>query len=161
MRLDGEFSLDNVRFTSTKLQGWVHELSMRGQGKPQQAKEAKDSGAEVRSAMHGDFKMANEVVTLPNLKYTVPGAEIDLKGTYGIDGGALDFAGVARTDATVSQMVGGWKGMLLKLADPWFKKDGAGTQIPIHVKGTREDPKFGVDINRIGHTSPQAPGQPQ
>jgi hypothetical protein len=111
--------------------------------------------------MQGDFKMANEVVTLPNLKYTVPGAEIDLKGTYGIDGGALDFAGIARTDATVSRMVGGWKGALLKLADPVFKKDGAGAQIPIHVNGTRDDPKFGVDIGKIGHSSPQAPGQPQ
>jgi hypothetical protein len=58
-------------------------------------------------------------------------------------------------------MVGGWKGALLKLADPVFKKDGAGAQIPIHVNGTRDDPKFGVDIGKIGHSSPQAPGQPQ
>lgn len=160
MRLDGKFSLDNVAFTSAKIQGWVGQLSMRGQGRPKEAKEDKDAGVDVRSAMQGDFKMANEVLTLPNLKYTVPGAEIDLKGTYGIDGGALDFAGIARTDATVSQMVGGWKGALLKLADPVFKKDGAGAQIPIHVNGTRDDPKFGVDIGKFGHSSPQVPGQP-
>ena len=28
--------------------------------------------------------MADAVITLPDLKYTVPGAEIDLKGTYGV-----------------------------------------------------------------------------
>lgn len=164
MQLDGKFSLEDAVFTSTKLQGWVRQLSLRGQGQPKQAKAAKetaDSDADVRSGMQSNFKMANGVVTLPNLKYSVPGAEIDLKGTYGIDGGALDFAGVARTEATVSKMVGGWKGMLLKLADPIFKKDGAGSEIPIHLNGTREDPKFGVDIGKIGHSAPQVPGQPQ
>ena len=58
-------------------------------------------------------------------------------------------------------MVGGWKGLLLKPADRLFKKNGAGTEVPIHINGTQEDPRFGVDLNRIGHTSPQMPGQRQ
>jgi hypothetical protein len=131
---------------------------MRGQGQPN---DAKNAGDQVRSTIESNFTMADGVITLPNLKYTVPGAEIDLKGTYGIDGGALNFNGTARTDATVSQMVGGWKGLLLKPADKLFKKDGAGTVVPIHVDGTEQDPKFGVDYKKIGHTSPQIPGQSQ
>ena len=91
----------------------------------------------------------------------MPGAEIDLKGTYGVEGGTLNFSGAARTDATVSKMVGGWKGLLLKPADRIFKKDGAGTQVPIHVDGTEHDPAFGIDFGRIGHKSPQIPGQTQ
>jgi len=55
-------------------------------------------------------------------------------------------------------MVGGWKGALLKPADRFFKKDGAGTEVPIHVNGTRENPAFGVDLGRIRYTSPQIPG---
>ena len=66
--------------------------------------------------------MAGGVITLPNLKYTVPGAEIDLNGTYGVDGGTLNFKGTAQMQATVSQMVGGWKGMLLKPADASSRK---------------------------------------
>ena len=50
--------------------------------------------------------------------------------------------------ATVSQMVGGWKGLLLKPADRFFKKDGAGTEVPIHIEGTREQPKFGLDFGK-------------
>jgi hypothetical protein len=50
--------------------------------------------------------------------------------------------------ATVSQMVGGWAGVLLKPADRFFKKDGAGTQVPIRIQGTREQPKFGLDFGR-------------
>jgi len=156
LTLNGNFSLDDTEFTSTKIQNWVEQLSLRGQGDP---KAAKNAGSDVRSAMQSDFQLSGEKVSLPNLKYTVPGAEIDLKGTYGIDGSTLDFVGTARTEAKVSQMVGGWKGLLLKPADRFFEKDGAGTLVPIHVNGTREDPKFGVDLKRMKHSSPEMPGE--
>ena len=159
MKLNGSFALNDAEFTSTKIQNSVGQLSLRGQGESKEAKHGGD--ADVRSAMQSDFTMASETVSLPNLKYTVPGAEIDLKGTYGVDGGALNFAGTASTEATVSKLVGGWKGLLLKPADRFFKKDGAGTQVPIHINGTREDPKFGVDLKGVKHTSPQMPGDPQ
>jgi len=84
------------------------------------------------------------LVTLPRLKYTVPGAVIDLKGTYGMEGGALKFAGTAKMQAPLSQIVGGWKGLLLKPADRFFRKDGAGTEVQIHIEGTREKPEFGI-----------------
>jgi hypothetical protein len=53
--------------------------------------------------------------------------------------------GTAKMEASVSKMVGGWKGLLLAPADRYFKKDGAGTEVPIHIEGTREEPKFGID----------------
>jgi AsmA-like C-terminal region len=156
LKLNGNFLLEDAAFTSAKIQNDVGELSMRGQGQP---KDAKNAGSEVRSAIESNFTMAGGVIRLPNLKYTVPGAEIDLNGTYGVDGGTLNFKGTAQTQATVSQMVGGWKGMLLKPADRLFKKNGAGTEVPIHIDGTEQDPMFGVDFGHIGHTSPQIPGQ--
>jgi hypothetical protein len=58
-------------------------------------------------------------------------------------------------------MVGGWKGILLKPADRFFKKDGAGTLVPIHIRGTRESPDFGVDLKRLKPTSPATPGVAQ
>ena len=47
--------------------------------------------------------------------------------------------------ATISKMVGGWKGFLLKPADRFFKKNGAGAEIPIYIAGTRDDPHFGYN----------------
>jgi hypothetical protein len=82
-----------------------------------------------------------------------------LKGTYGLEGGALDFAGTAKLEATVSQMVGGWKGLLLKPADRFFKKDGAGTEVPIHVSGTRTEPKFGIGLDKTKGTRPERLGE--
>ena len=159
LKLNGSFTLEDAQFTSVKIQNEVGELSLRGQGRPKEARQGE--GADVRSAMQSDFTMSDAVITLSDLKYTVPGAEIGLKGTYGVEGGLLNFTGTAKTQATVSEMVGGWKGALLKPADRYFKKDGMGTVVPIHVTGTREDPKFGVDLGRMKHTQPQIPGQPQ
>ncbi len=147
MSLDGSFVLEQAQFSSAKIQKSIEQLSDRGQGQPKELKNA--DAPEVRSRMEGDFQMAGGVVTLPSLTYTVPGAAIQLKGTYGVEGGALDFAGTAKMQATVSEMVGGWKGLLLSPLDRYFKKDGAGTEIPIHINGTREKPGFGLDLGRI------------
>ena len=97
--------------------------------------------------------MAAAVLTLPGFEYTVPGATVQLAGTYGLEGSALNFSGTAKTQATVSQMVGGWKGMLLKPADRFFKKNGAGVELPIRIEGTREDPKFTLDFDRLKITA--------
>ena len=155
LKVKGSFALEDAQFTSTKIQNEVGDLSLRGQGRPDEVRHGQ--AADVRSAMHGNFSMADGVIALPDLIYTVPGAEIDLAGTYGVDGGLLNFKGTAKTQATVSEMVGGWKGALLKLADRYFQKDGAGTEVPIHVSGTRESPAFGIDLGRMKYTHPQTP----
>ncbi|MGO9336439.1 MAG: AsmA-like C-terminal region-containing protein [Terracidiphilus sp.] len=157
LALKGVFNLDQVRFTSEKIQGGITNLSLRGQGLPHQVKGA-DPNA-VRSTMQGNFQMAAAVITLPSLTYTVPGADIQLKGSYGVEGGELDFTGTARLNATVSQMVGGVLGALLKPADRIFKRDGAGTELPIRITGTREDPMFGVEIDRLRRKSMAAPAE--
>ena len=154
--MSGFFHLTDVRFTSGKIQDRIRELSVRGQGRPGEVKST--DPASVQSEMKGNFQMARGVVALPDLAYIVPGAQIQLQGAYGIEGGTLNFSGTARMQATVSQMVGGWKGLLLKPADRFFRKDGAGTEVPIHVGGTRENPDFGIEFGRMKAASPEKPG---
>jgi hypothetical protein len=151
MTLDGKFTLDQASFTSKKIQDGIEQLSLRGQGRPEEVKDT--DPASVRSGMKGDFHLAAGIITLPGFEYNVPGATIQLAGTYGLEGGALNFSGTAKTQATVSQMVGGWKGMLLKPADRFFKKNGAGVELPIRIEGTREDPKFTLDFDRLKITA--------
>ena len=147
MAMNGSFVLDRARFTSAKIQGRIAELSLRGQGQPEELKTTNPES--ILSHMQSNFQMAGGVVTLPALSYTVPGAKIELKGTYGLEGGALDFAGSGKLDATVSKMVGGWKGLLLSPADRYFKREGAGTEVPLRIGGTREEPTFAIDFDRI------------
>jgi hypothetical protein len=147
LKLNGWFALTNALFTSTKIQGRIVELSLRGQGRPGDVKTT--DPASILSQMQSNFQLAGGVLTLPALEYSVPGARIELKGTYALESGALNFDGSARMEASVSKMVGGWKGLLLTPADHHFKKDGVGTEVPIHIEGTREAPKFGIEFGRM------------
>lgn len=149
LRLNGRFAVSDAHFTNDKIQSKVDQLSLRSQGK---LKEAKDNIPDnVHSDMQGNFVLNNGKLTITDLKYDVPGADIGLNGTYSLDGNEFDFHGRARLKATVSQMVGGWKGVLLKPVDPFFKKNGAGTDVPIKVTGTKSEPHFGLDF---GHKDP-------
>ena len=156
LRLDGEFKLENAHFTDARVQTKIEDLSLRGQGRPQDIKNT-DANS-IASEMSGNFHMANAVITLPAIHYNVPGADIQLAGHYALEG-LMRFEGTARMEATVSKMVGGWKGWLLKPADRLFKKDGAGTVVPILIRGAHDAPEFSVDFGRMKKTSPETPGK--
>jgi len=149
LHLQGNFEITNVHFTSDKIQSKVDELSLRGQGKP---KEIKEEHPDVASEMRGDFELGAQKITITNLDYRVPGAEVAMNGVYTLDGETFNFHGVARMQAKLSEMVTGWKSWALKLADPLFMKHGAGTEVPIEVTGTRSEPHFGVEMDKLfGH----------
>ena len=71
-----------------------------------------------------------------------------MTGVYTLDGQTFDFHGKAKLDAKLSQMTTGWKSILLKPVDPFFRKDGAGTEVPIRITGTQSEPHFGLDFGR-------------
>lgn len=160
LQLAGAFALKDAHFTSRSFQSKVDELSLRGQG---QAREAKQEGkaiasgdaqpaneANVASMVRGDFTFGNGKIALKNLEYRVPGADIDLDGTYTLGSEQFDFTGSAQLDAKISQMVTGWKSLLLKPVDPFFSKHGQ-TVVPIRITGTRSSPHVGLDFGHRGH----------
>jgi len=150
MRLNGNFTITGVHFSNPGIQSKVDELSLRSQGMAQEAKQDIKNNIKpnITSDMTGSFTLADNKLTVTGLHYTVPGANIAMNGIYSLDGNQFDFHGTARLDATVSQMVTGWKSWLLKPMDPFFSKDGAGTEVPIQITGTRSDPHFGLDFFR-------------
>jgi hypothetical protein len=152
MILDGRFTLEQARFTNAKVQSRIAELSLRGQGRPQELKTTDPVSISLR--MTSSFRLSSGIITLPDLDYTVPGAKIQLKGAYVLEDEALNFAGTARMAAPISRMVGGWKGLLLSPIDRYFEKDGAGTEVPIRIEGTRAEPKFGIDFERMKPARP-------
>jgi hypothetical protein len=86
------------------------------------------------------------VVTFSKLSFAVPGASVQMDGTYGLRSAALNFRGIVRLEAKLSETTTGFKSFLLKAIDPFFKKKGAGSVIPIKIGGTRDNPSFGLDI---------------
>jgi AsmA-like C-terminal region len=144
LRLAGIFRISGAHFTNKKVQSKVDALSMRGQGHP---KEAQDNIPDnVLSEMNGAFKLSNGLLSFSKLHYQVPGTKVDLTGKYSLDGNQFDFHGKARMNAKLSHMVTGWKSILLKPVDPFFSKDGAGTEVPVKITGTKSEPHFGLDF---------------
>jgi hypothetical protein len=140
LMLDGQFEINKARFLRSKIQDQIDSLSRRGQGKP-----AEESIVEVPSGMAGSFQLANEAMTFRSLSFAVPGAGVDLNGTYNLKKDELDFHGTLKLQARVSQTMTGWKRWVLKPIDPFFAKQGAGTLLRIQVVGTSKDPQFGRD----------------
>jgi hypothetical protein len=69
-----------------------------------------------------------------------------MSGRYSLDGNEFDFHGKARLQAKLSHMTTGFKSILLKPVDPLFSKNGAGTELPVKITGTRSEPHFGLDF---------------
>jgi hypothetical protein len=142
--LKGGFTLRQIHFTNPDVEDKVDMLSLRAQGDP---KDAKPGAEDVHSQMVGQFVMEDGKLSFSKLDYSLPGATVALTGEYSLDGERFEFEGKMRTDAKVSQMVASkWKSILLKPADPFFKKNGAGAEIPVKVSGTKSAPKFGLDL---------------
>ena len=147
LRLKGRFAMRDVTFSNPSFQSKVDELSLRGEGKPQEATVAAREDRKIASDMRGDFTLDHGLLTVTGLQYVVPGAVITMQGAYGMNGKQFAFYGHVRLQAKVSQMVTGWwKRLLLTPVDPIFSKHGAGTDLPIEVTGTNGSPKIGLDI---------------
>jgi AsmA-like C-terminal region len=146
LKLSGNFEVSGAHFTNDKIQGKIDALSMRSQGKPKLAQD--NIPDNVNSDLTGTFDLDDGLISFSQLDFRIPGTRVDLTGTYSLDGNQFDFHGKARMDAKLSQMVTGWKSILLKPADPFFSKNGAGTEIPVKITGTKSEPHFGTDFGR-------------
>jgi len=146
LALNGGFTLRSIHFVNPEWQDKVDMMSLRARG---EAKDAKPGAEDVSSEMKGRFGMGAGKMRFDRLTYTLPGADIALAGIYSLDGNELDFDGTVRTKAALSNMVATWwKSWLLKPVDPFFKKHGAGAEIPFKVSGSRGSPKFGLALKR-------------
>ena len=103
----------------------------------------------VASNFRAKFRLERRQLTLQEGSFGIPGATVQMAGTYGLETESLEFDGTLRMQATISEAAGGGvKGFFLKAVDPLFRKPGAGTELPIRVRGHRSEPKFGLDVGK-------------
>jgi hypothetical protein len=139
--IDGDFGVGDAKWNSPAIREQLESLSRHGEGKPADT----DAGSSV-SDLRGSFHLEKGVIRFSSLTFIVPGAAIDLAGTYALHDGTLNFNGHLRLQAKLSQTMTGAKSFFLKAFDPFFKKDGAGAVLPITITGTRDKPIFGVSV---------------
>lgn len=141
MRLNGRFQVGDVVFTNQKIQGRINTLSHKAQGDPQLGSKGREE-----STVRGTFGMKNGVLRFSRLNFGVEGAAMSAAGTYDMDTGQLDFRGKLHMEASLSQTTTGVKSLLLKAVDPFFRGKNGGAVLPIKITGTKDQPKYGLDL---------------
>jgi hypothetical protein len=142
LQLNGTFRLDQARFTNVDVQRRINMLSQRGQG------DAEGDGPSVVSNLSGRFAMRNGTLDFADLRFAVPGASVQLAGRLDLKKDALDFTGHLLLDADLADTTTGVKSALARIAQPFFRRPGGGSKLPIRISGPREKPEFGLDVKR-------------
>jgi hypothetical protein len=143
LQLNGSFGIASARFSEGGLQAKMNEVSQKARGEG----DSKEPPDRVATDFAGRFAMKGGVIRFSTLTFAVPGAKLDLAGTYGVRSEALDFRGTVRMDAKLSELTTGFKSFLLKAVDPLVRRKNV-TVIPITVSGTAAKPDFGLDVKR-------------
>jgi hypothetical protein len=146
LQLAGKFNVGNAKFTNPDVQQKLSSMSQRARGR-----DPDEKAQNVVSDLGGRFTLKHGSLSFADLSFGLPGALVQLHGSYGLRSEALAFDGTLRMEATISEAVGGGglKGFLLKAIDPIFRKKGAGALVPIRIRGTREKPEFGLDVGKV------------
>jgi hypothetical protein len=152
LRLDGNFNLAQARFANVDLQKRLTALSLRARGNEKPDEQV--DGESIVSKMQGKFVLKDANLTFSDLRFSVPGAMVQLAGTYNLRDEQLDFRGDLLVDATLADMTSGFKSLLARLAQPFFRRKGGGSQLPIKITGPRSAPQFGLDVGRVFKREP-------
>jgi hypothetical protein len=140
-RLDviADFELTDGHFNNPEIQDKIDTLSRKGQGEPKNTEIA-----HVPTQLDASMHLKNSAIDFSRVHFLVPGASLDMQGTYALGDGGLDFRGDLYLDAKLSQTTTGAKSLLLKAVDPFFKGKNGGARVPIKVTGTKDHPIFGL-----------------
>ncbi len=144
----GKAVLTGATWTSPEIQQSIDAFSLRAidDGKAAQAIHDPAASPEVLSHLDGAFRIAGGNIDITGLSYRVPGALLLMDGRYPLVDPALDFHGVARTDASAAHMESGIKRLLVAPISPFLHKHGAGMEIPVSFTGDKSHPRFALDI---------------
>lgn len=140
LAIKGQFALSRATFKDG-VQARVKEFSRRTQGRS-----VEEMDASVASDVRGGFALTDGVLELRGLSFKVPGAAVALDGSGNLRTRALDLKGTLTMEASISEAVGGFKSIFLKLVDPFFRKKGQGTVLPIKIQGTIDEPKTSLNL---------------
>lgn len=140
--LDGTFEIATAHFSGGGVQARINDLSRRARGRPEAPAQ------NVASDFKGRFVMHRGTIRFSNVSFAVPGARVDVAGTYVVKSESLDFRGTVKLDARLSELTTGAKSTFLKLVDPIFRHKNV-TVVPITIGGTADQPKFGLDVKRV------------
>jgi hypothetical protein len=146
VKLDGNFTITDADFSNSKTQEKVDELSARARGNKGQIK--RNGPERITEDLKGNVRLRDGIATLSSALFGLPGAVARGSGTYDVTTKAIDLRARLAMHVSVSKAAGGVKSILLIPIDPLFKKNGAGSVLPVRISGTYSHPIFKVSLTR-------------
>ena len=141
VKFEARFGIDDGTF-KPQTQKDVNELSAGARG------QNKDDPETVLTDLKGAVDLTGGVANFSYLDFGVPGAHARLHGTYNIENHRIGLHGQMEVDTQISKTSSGFKSLLLKVMDPFFRKKKKGEIVPVHILGTYEKPQFGLDLGQ-------------
>jgi hypothetical protein len=157
LTLVGNFGIGGGTFTNSSMQARVDTMSQSARGEKKDQSKAKPDAADdpenVVLNLQGHVEVRDGVAKFTTLSFNFPGASAHVDGSYNLLNQQIDFHGILKTEAQLSQETTGIKSALLKPFDPLFKRKKAGAAVAVKMTGTYLDPHFGFDA--IGEVKPK------
>jgi hypothetical protein len=162
LQATGTLSINGVQFSDPKLQQRIDELSKLTQGKINPLDNSSGSRGTVDSQAVAEFSLANAELTVPSLRYQVPGATAQMAGTYELERDTFAFKGHFQPDALehlgqtpaaqpAKSGLAGLGGKLLGKLSPVLKTL-SGVEVPVSIAGAGNE----VNVSVL----PDAPAPP-
>lgn len=134
--VDGHFQVLQGHFHQSQLNSLLQRtLGQHGDADP--------DPAIVR--MTGAFHLENALIHFRELSFAIPWANLDMAGDYNLESDAVDLDGRVKVQPAISDLVTGWKRLVLRPVDKFLGKKAAGALLHIRVTGTSKSPQ--VDLN--------------
>jgi hypothetical protein len=151
IKLRGNFGIARGEF-SDSMQESVDKFSAGARGESE--KEQADPET-VLTGLSGQVDVFAGSARFSDLSFEVPGAKANLQGTYNLIDHKIDLRGQLEVATKISDTTSGGKALILKMMEPFFKKQRKGEIVPVKIAGTYEKPTFGLDLkDKKAQTSP-------
>jgi AsmA-like C-terminal region len=153
--MDGTFDIPAERLTNQTTEQKLSAFSGRAQDlkstKLDAAPADQDPTAhsDVLSSLNGRAKISDGVVSTERLTFQMPGAAVDLNGTFNFRDRTVHLLGNLHMLSDISHVTTGFKSLLMKPLIPFFKKDNSGAVIPIAITGSPH--RYKVTQNLLHH----------
>ncbi len=163
VEMEGDFGINDSSFTNQTTQEKVDQLSQSAQtdhgkskklieNKKEENKNDNDTSAAppVVSGLQGHVVVTEGTATFSSLSFSIPGAHVQMHGTYSLISEKIDLHGTLKMDSQLSDTAHGARAVVLKVLNPFFKRKHGGSDVPVKISGDYHHPSFGLDVKNAG-----------
>ena len=133
--MNGVFEIPRERLTKASTEKSLTAFSGRAQGKSGSDAAAAAETQDVISSLAGAVLVSKGVAHASRLVFEVPGASIEVNGTFDLRNQTVNMLGDLRMQSDISHVTTGFKSFLLRPLAPFFRKHGSGAVVPVKVTG--------------------------